>query len=166
LSLGSLKLNFLDHAIDNVTLADVLLSGSLKVFHNTDNHDGELAELIERDFHFFGGISVINLLVLFGILHIKVISATSLLSLKLSLTVNFLLDVREFNITFDNVNVRVTHKTAHLSNIVWLDLMVTVSTSHAFTQTNQTFKLTHSDLVGRATLAILLVLSHSLELFL
>jgi hypothetical protein len=44
--------------------------------------------------------------------------------------------------------------------------MVTVSTSHAFTQTNQTFKLTHSDLVGRTTLAILLILSHSLELFL
>jgi hypothetical protein len=49
------------------------------------------------------------LLVLLSILHIKVISTTSLLSLKLSLTVDILLDVRKFDITFDNVNVRVTH---------------------------------------------------------
>jgi hypothetical protein len=93
LSLSSLKLNFLDHTIHNVPLADIFFSGSLELFHDTDDHNGELAELIERDFHLLSGISVINLLILLGILHIKVICATSLLSLKLSLTVNFLLDV-------------------------------------------------------------------------
>jgi hypothetical protein len=166
LSLSSLKLNFLNHAINNVSLADVLFSRSLEIFHDTDNHNGELAELIERDLHLLGCISVINLLVLLGILHIKVLSATSLLPLNLSLTVDIFLDVRKFNITFDNVDVRVTHEAAHFSNIVSLDLMVTVGTSHTFTQTNKTFKLAHSNLVGRATLAILLILSHSLELFL
>jgi hypothetical protein len=105
LSLCSLKFNLLDHAINDVPLANVLLSRSLKVLHNTDDHDGELAELIERNFHFFGGISVINLLVLLGILHIKVISATSLLPLKLSLAVDIILNVCKFNITFDNIDV-------------------------------------------------------------
>ena len=109
LSLSSLKLNFLDHTIHNVPLADVFFSGSLELFHDTDDHDGELAELIERDFHLLSCISVIHLLVLLSILHIKVISTTSLLPLKLSLAVDILLDVRKFDITFDNVNVRVTH---------------------------------------------------------
>jgi hypothetical protein len=84
----------------------------------------------------------------------------------LSLTVDILLDVSKFNITFDNVDVRVAHKSAHFSNVVRLDFIVTMSTSHAFAQTNETFKLTHSNLVSRATLPILLILSHSLELFL
>jgi len=165
LSLIAFKLYLLDHTINNISLSNVLLSSPLKIFHNRYDHERELAELLERNLDLFGSFSIalVHLVILICILHDQVLSITSCLPLFASLKIDVLLNIRKLNVTLDNVNIRVAHEAADFSNIVRLDLIVTVSTGHALTQTNQTLELTHSDFIGRTALTILLVLSHSFE---
>ena len=168
LSLVTLKLNLLDHAIDDVSLADVVLTLSLVIFHDRDDHEGELAELIERNLDLLGAfITLVNLLLMLSVLHIKIhLITTSQLLLLFSLTVDLFLDISELNVSLDNVDVRVAHKTADLSDVDGLDFGVAVSASHALAQSDETFELTDGYLVRGPSLPILLILSHSLELFL
>jgi len=157
LSLIAFKLYLLDHTINNISLSNVLLSSPLEIFHNRYDHERELAELLERNLDLFGSFSIalVHLVILICILHDQVLSITSCLPLFASLKIDVLLNIRKLNVTLDNVNIRVAHEAADFSNIVRLDLIVTVSTGHALTQTNQTLELTHSDFIGRTALSSL-----------
>ena len=97
--------------------------------------------------------------------HIKVLLLLGLPH-QLPLSVNLLLNLCKLDVALDNVDVGGSHQTAHLSNIVELDLSVAMSASHGLAKTDERLKLSDSDLVGRTSLGILFILPHALELLL
>lgn len=158
-----LELDALYHLFHDVLLADILLALALKLLHNCDDHEGSPAELIEGDLDLLASVS--TRVLLSSTWHLKVLLLLSLAH-NLSLLVDLILNLSEFDVALDDVNVGGAHQAANFSHIHRLDFLITVSASHTLTQTNQRLKLADSDLVGRSTLGILLVLPHTFELFL
>jgi hypothetical protein len=158
-----LELDALYHLFHDVLLADILLTLALKLLHNCDDHEGSPAELIKGDLDLLASVS--TRVLLSSTWHLKVLLLLSLAH-NLSLLIDLILNLSEFDVALDDVNVGGTHQAANFSHIHRFDFLITVSASHALTQTDQRLKLTDSDLVGRSTLGILLVLPHTFELLL
>ena len=158
-----LELDALHHLFHDILRADILLALALELLHNYDDHEGSPAEIIEGDLDLL--TSVTTRVLLSSTLHVKVLLLLSLAH-YLSLLVDLILNLGELDVTLDNVDVRGAHQAANFSDIHQLDFLITVSASHALTQTDQRLELTDSDLVGRSSLGILLVLPHTLELLL
>jgi len=71
-----------------------------------------------------------------------------MLFLQIALFIDLLLDITEFDIPLDNVDVGVSHESADLPHIVGLDIIIAVGTSHRLAESNQTLKLSDCNLVG------------------
>jgi len=77
------------------------------------------------------------------------------LSLLMKLSVDFLLDVFEFNIVLLDVDVTVSEKSANLLHIGWSHPVVAVSSGHGLRESDERLELSNSHFVSSLVLGLL-----------
>lgn len=149
--------HLLDNSVDYVALLDVITALNLEFSHDCNDQVGQSLVLVEADLDFLW-LSTVNRraldsstnascgclawikclsLLLLGLLNMGLLLLCLLQPLLVSLFIDLFLEHLELDVVLLDVDIAVAEKSADLADIVGLDDIIAVSTSHCLGETNQ-----------------------------